>query len=455
MTTGIRQDIAELLDQIPLIDTHEHLFEESFRVSRRSNPDEYPLPPDDFSLLFFNYANADLISSGMSRIKVEQLWGKELDVSAKWKLIAPHYSHIRQTGYGQAIRRSLQILFDVDDLNENTCEIVSEKIHNGVHPGFYHQIMETARVAYAHVNAVDPDGWLPIFRETEQPELLGQDLSTVLLSTGIHVERVERWYGKTIQNLKEWHAAIDHAFETYAPRAIATKNQCAYQRRLDFEYVSDEDAAPLFARFRQDPSALTAAEHKALQDHLFHYCVRKAIEFDLTIKLHCGYFAGTGSMPLEHVRQNAADLCRLLRLYPNARFDIFHINYPYQDEAIALAKHYPNAYVDMCWAWIVNPRASVRFVKEFLTAAPVNKLFTFGGDYRMIELLSGHASIARHGLAQALAELVEEGWLRESDVPFIAQRIMHDNAAEVFDRERTLRNQCVPSCLQNKSTGEA
>ena len=32
-----------------------------------------------------------------------------------------------------------------------------------------------------------------------------------------------------------------------------------------------------------------------------------------------------------------------------------HIAYPYSDELVALAKHYPNVYVDMCWAWSIDP----------------------------------------------------------------------------------------------------
>jgi len=113
-------------------------------------------------------------------------------------------------------------------------------------------------------------------------------------------------------------------------------------------------------------------------------------------------------MPLERVSRNPADLCPLLRQYPEARFVLMHIGYPYQDEMLALAKHYANAYVDLCWAWIISPAACVRFVKEFLTAAPVNKLLGFGGDYILIEPVLGHAKIARRGLALALTGLVED-----------------------------------------------
>jgi predicted TIM-barrel fold metal-dependent hydrolase len=137
-------------------------------------------------------------------------------------------------------------------------------------------------------------------------------------------------------------------------------------------------------------------------------------------------------MPLDRVRRNAGDLCPLLQDFPDTRFVLMHIGYPYQDEFIALAKHYPNVSIDMCWAWIINPAAGVRFVKEFLLAAPASKLFTFGGDYIPVEPVYGHSRIARLGLSQALSELVEEGWIVLEETPPLIERLMRGNAHETF-----------------------
>jgi len=139
-------------------------------------------------------------------------------------------------------------------------------------------------------------------------------------------------------------------------------------------------------------------------------------------------------MPLTRLRQNAGDLCPLLKDFPDTTFVLMHIGYPYQDEAIALAKHYRNVTIDMCWAWIINPMASIRFVKEFLLAAPANKLFTFGGDYLTVENIYGHSKIARLGLTQALTELVEEGWIPREEIPVLVERIMRQNALEKFPK---------------------
>jgi len=135
-------------------------------------------------------------------------------------------------------------------------------------------------------------------------------------------------------------------------------------------------------------------------------------------------------MDVRHIQPTR--LTNLFVQYPEARFDLFHIGYPYQEEVLALAKHFANVYVDMCWAWIIDPRASVRFLEQFVTAVPSNKLFGFGGDYVVAEPVYGHLRIARDGIARALSELVEEDYLTTPEALAIARRILRENALEVF-----------------------
>ncbi len=426
-------EIARLIEETPFVDTHEHLWEESMRVRGVAQGKDSKLPAPDLGMLFCHYTNSDLIVSGMPPKDMERVTEYELSPREKWALVAPFYERIRHTGYGRFVRETVRKLFDEDDLRDDNAESISEKLRKAVQPGFYRIVLrDFANVEYAQVNNLQA----PVFMQTELPDLLCQDISTVPLSSGLDVKGLSKAFNKEVGSLKDWHELIDGCFARFGPRAIATKNQSAYARGLDYDEVSAEDAAPLFARHLQNPRRLTPAETKAVQDHLFHYCIDKATEYKLPVKLHTGYFAGHGGMPLHRVRANAGDACALLRAHPDARFDFFHIDYPYQDEMIAIAKHYPNAWVDMCWTWIINPAACVRFVKEFVTAAPVNKLLTFGGDVLPVELVPGHAAVARQGLAQAVSELVAENWVGAGEVETLIRRLMCGNAHELFDYER-------------------
>ena len=97
----------------------------------------------------------------------------------------------------------------------------------------------------------------------------------------------------------------------------------------------------------------------------------------------------------------------------------------------------------MCWAWIMDPVASKDFLKKYLVSAPSNKITVFGGDYVSIEPVLGHAVIARRGIALALSELVEEGWISLDGVLELVDPIMYGNARRIYNLEgkiRTLKN---------------
>jgi len=127
-------------------------------------------------------------------------------------------------------------------------------------------------------------------------------------------------------------------------------------------------------------------------------------------------------------------------LSPETKFVFMHICYPFYDDLLAVAKHYTNAYVDLCWAWIINPMATKDFLKKYLLSVPAHKILTFGGDYIPVEPVVGHAILARRGISLALVELVEEGWLDWEETPDLVESLMRDNARALFRLPQKERN---------------
>jgi uncharacterized protein len=406
--------ILDCVNTTPLIDTHEHLIEESERLGP---PSGGLFPCDDWAYLFLHYCSHDLTVSGMPKTDSDRFFAPDVSTTEKYKLVAPYWAVAKHTGYGQAVRKTLQGLYGEDDLTETSVHSIAEKYKDFTKPGFYKTVFEKANIPHCHVNALGP-----IFRKTAQPDLLKQDIGFPSLMQA-NQEAVKAEFGLAPTTLDEWTEAIDQIFATCGPHAIAAKNQCAYWRLLDFENVK-----------REDVEIAAPEKYKAKEDFLFRYCVQKATEHQLPVKLHTGYYAGTGNMPLARVKENAADLVPLIKSFPDTTFVLMHIGYPYQDEYIALAKHYKNVVIDMCWAWIINPVACVRFLREFLLAVPANKILPFGGDYFSVENIYGHAAIARQGIALTLSSLVEDGWLREEEALLLIPQLMHKNAEQIFPK---------------------
>ena len=60
---SMAHDLRELVEQTPLVDTHEHLWDESTRLKKNADGEFLC----DFSALFFGYPTADLLSAGMPK----------------------------------------------------------------------------------------------------------------------------------------------------------------------------------------------------------------------------------------------------------------------------------------------------------------------------------------------------------------------------------------------------
>lgn len=422
-------EIAAWAEWTYFVDTHEHLPEECTRTNWEPG---HGIPCNDVGALFSHYVDSDLVSAGMTPDELGRLGGPDVPVTEKWAVLEPYWPAVKCTGYGQAVRIAARRLYGVEDVGAHTFEEMAQGYHNLVGPGFYERVLrEVAGVDSCQVDSLDA----AVYRQSERPLLLMQDISIMDLHMGPEWRvAAVRPSGIDVRDLSDYHRVIDWWFERYGLYATAVKTQAAYGRRLDFADVPAEEAAePFLRQLHGDP--VGAAESKTVEDHLFWYCVRKATEFALPVKIHTGYYAGNSSMPLHRVGANPGDICELLRLSPETTFVLMHVCYPYEDQMTAIAKHWHNAVIDMCWAWIVNPEASARFLQSYLMAAPSNKLLTFGGDHIPVELVVGHASLARHGIARALTNLLRSGWLTRSDAIELVDPLMHGNAEAIFHLE--------------------
>ena len=97
-----------------------------------------------------------------------------------------------------------------------------------------------------------------------------------------------------------------------------------------------------------------------------------------------------------------------------------------------LCQSYPNAYADLGWVWQLDPMASARFVRQFVTACGPKQLLLFGGDTGFAETSFGYSLVARLGLATAVTRLLADGLLESADVPVLLERLMTGNARECF-----------------------
>jgi uncharacterized protein len=418
-------DLALHIHQTPLCDTHEHL---------KKEPDWVGSGPDILQDLFGNYVPADLVVAGASPAAMKRLMdASDADFAGRFEGIRPAWEATQFTGYGEAVRLIAEQIYGMPELTAGGLAAAQEKLSQLRRPGERLRLLrERANLDHTQTD----DFCWPCLPDVSGPDFFLYDLSWAGFCGGdIQRQKLAEETHIEVTDLRTLRQAMELLFERYGDCAIAVKAQHAYNRTLRWEERSDAEATRALEVALATPDAVTEDVRLCLGDWCWARGVELAIEHNLPFKLHTGYYAGTSRMPVDRIR--AGNLCPLLARYPNARFVLMHIAYPYNDELVGLAKHYPNVYVDLCWAWSIDPFSACDFVRRCLHAVPSNKLFGFGGDTGWPTSAAAYAIQARRWLTRALEAEVAAGDLTERQAMGVATRWMRENQYECFDLEGT------------------
>ena len=420
-TNGVgNSDLAHFIASAPLSDTHEHLESEGNATG---------FPPDVLFDLFENYVKADLIVAGAAPHAVERLVDPaDRDIRARFALVEEAWQRCRHTGYGEAVRFIAQQVYGMEEITIKTVEAAQERAAEFRLPGKRLEMLRQAGIDHVQV---DDFSWACV-PDASGPDFFLYDLSWAGFCNGeVDAKALYAAVGIEVRDLESLRAAMAALFARYGPCAVAVKAQHAYNRTLRWEERDKADVARVLSRVLAGDQNVDEATRCVLGDWCWARGVEFAAEYNLPFKIHTGYYAGYGRMPVERIQ--SGHLCGLLARYPKTRFVLMHIAYPYSEELIALAKHYPNVWVDLCWAWSINTHAATDFVRRFVHAVPANKLFGFGGDSFWPWASVAYARQARQGLCRALEAEVAEGLLSEAEGLALAERFMQRNQQECFD----------------------
>jgi len=421
--------VRDEVERIRIVDVHEHLDEEEVRLKQ----------PNDLTRFFMYYTFSDVVTAGLSADAQGKFFAT-IDPIEQWKLIRKCWPAARNTGFSTAVRLSIKELYGIDDLRDETIAPLLAAVAARNKPGVNKWILRTkCNIEACLVNASDPGD---LARRTKNPSLFLFDISVSdFCADALDMSGYERFTGLSCSSLADWKRIIDWYFARWGRQAVAIKNVCAYWRPLRFEDVPEERAAPIFEKWALRKEEVAPAERRVAQDFMFHYCIKRAIDYGLPIKIHTGYFGGNGYMDMAQFQ--VKDLVPLFRQYPEARFCPMHLSYPEWSDLVGLSKHYTNVFVDFCWAWIIDPEASLDCARQCLGALSSNKVLGFGGDYGYADVVYGHQRIARDGIALVLSEAVKDGRLTKTDAKIYARRWLRENAMELFRIDDKRRAQAM------------
>ena len=420
-------DLTHHIQSIRLVDTHEHMKREVEWVENG---------PDILQDLFGNYVPADLVTAGASPDAMRNLMDASQDVASRFEGIRDAWEATQFTGYGEAVSLIAKHIYGLDELTGDG--LAGANNLKGLRaPGKrYHILHDLAKLDHIQTDdfswQCDPD--------TSGPTFFLYDLSWATFCNGqIDLSAIHAETGIEVNNLNSLKNAMMEIFENHARCAIAVKSQHAYNRTLNWTERSDAEASTALNAVLTKPAAeIDEATRLCLGDWCWARGVELATAYNLPFKIHTGYYAGNDRMPVRRIP--AGNMCALFARYLNAKFVLMHIAYPYNDELVALAKHYRNIWVDFCWAWSIDPYSSRDFLRRCIHAVPSNKLFAFGGDTGWPTSAMAYAIQARNEIRRALEAEIADGYLSEKQAMAFATRIMRTNQYDCFDIGTTQSN---------------
>jgi hypothetical protein len=426
----LENSLSATLNEIPLVNTHEHIIPEEERVGSYI----------DFFTLAGHYLMSDVISAGLSGDDLKVVRDEKAPLQRRWQAFAPHWENVRFTGYGQALRIAIRDIYEVEEISGDTVGLINNRILAMNKPGLYEDVLiRRSNIVYSVLDdywnpaPVSPDPRFFVYARKFDRFVSPQSAADV--------RKLEELVDVAISDLRGLKRAMERSFEqSLEAGMVNVKSTLAYNREIHYAEIPESDAEEEIQHLLKDERHIPEGfrnqverPYRRLEDHMFHHLIRLAEGHKIPVQIHTGLHAGNGNF-IENSKPT--HLTNLFFLYPQVKFDLFHISYPYQGELSVLAKIFPNVYVDFCWAHIISGSLSRRTLHEMLETVPANKIFGYGGDYRYPELSYAHAKLARQNIARVMAEKVDDGFFTETEAVRIARMILHDNPNRMFGWRR-------------------
>lgn len=413
--------LAEIMS-MPVVDCHDH-------ASGRAKCD------DVLTFIAQGYFGSDLHTAS-DDAAIRTMTDTSLPLADRWPVFHDAFRASRFTGYGRAVGRALEKIFGTQPASLSTLEDMQARLPDYSQPeaydAFYEEALIAARIA---------DCWPPLealIAGTYQG-LPNQRLAISLpslhrITSRADIAELEQAMGRTVTKLDEYLQLCHDSFAHWRRAgAVCFKDQSAYTRSIAYGNPSRCEAEAVFNRILADPRYCAEYDPASnpLSDYLMHEFLRMARELGLPVQIHTGHMAGIRN---DVAKANARGLRSLVEIHRDVQFDLFHANWPYADDILFLVKNYPNVAVDFCWTHIVDPLYSRRLLKQLVSAVPYTKIHGFGSDVGGAQphIAWAHCLIAKENIAAALADLVDDGYIRDDNALELARAWLFDNPNRFF-----------------------
>ena len=423
--TKLYSRIKIALDDVRAIDTHDHLRAFDQIPGRVMTTGGYGMTL--YSLWSHSY---------LTRTTRISPWPADGAFDTWWREAHDDFDDVRATSFYRYLRPAFRDLYGVefDTITSAQARRLNDQIYENYRTDAWLRSVITSR---ANIELMFIDPYWNRLQFAREYRFAVPILNVTTIMRGSHPDRytavsdspfayAQRKEMPT-SSFDDFLAVIDELFvDAVAADAVCLKSTQAYERTLQYDQVTKEQASAVYGRSLQDT---TASQQKQFEDFMFRHICWLSAKYELPFQVHTGDARIQGSSPMLLVDVIAAN--------PRTKFILFHGGYPWVGETGAIAMKHPNVWIDSCWLPTLSYTMARRAYQEWLDVVPSSRIM-WGADTVDAEGIYAATEFTRECLAEALAEKVSRGELLEQHASHIGRQIMRENALELFPKLRRM-----------------
>ena len=397
----LEQRLFDAMAKMPVIDAHEHLKSEK----------EFVTSTYDWAWMA-QYVINDLHAAGLD--PKFSIYDNSLTPGEKWAKVRPFWPATRQGTPARILRLSLKEWFGVDDITDDTYELVGRKLNEHARPGFYRQAL-TDKCGVAHVIS-NARSW-----KDYEGDLLRVIVNIPRPTGPVFLREFEAAVGLAVQNVDQLRDALRKYFADALAAGVVGFKTIAWVLPK-WEEQTIRHAVP----------KLAAGEHLAAHEWPQMLAFVHEAAFDIlrptgkVVAVHCGCWP-------DYREPHAVNFLEIMQRYPDIRFDLFHMGMPSPRQSVLVGKYVPNAVHNLAGAMLFSQHMFEHALQEYLDIVPVSKFIGFGGDFQWRpELVWGHLQLQRESYARVFAARIRRGMLDLDSAVEILRSWLYDNPRRFY-----------------------
>jgi glucuronate isomerase len=420
----MRSELAKRLEaeisKIPIIDPHTHLKHQTPSAGLIGN------------IFSYHYIKMELSTVGMD---VEKLMSKDTPPDECVKNALPFIPKISNTTTWWGFMTICRALgFDGVTVNEgNWKELCGSASKTMASDGWYKKALASININKSFLTNLPDEDLTGCDRESFVPSLRTDEWVLDIQEKATR-EKLESMTGASITNLADLKACIGKVVDKFVGLKAASL-AISLPPGFPVFAVADIDADNLYGKVLNG-KRLSDDELKRLQSYmlysLFEMCSENNLPFQLMLgvdrKIHQRLEWDGFSTNLDMVKTFRDALNR----FPNVKMIFSILNTMLNHEMAIYAKTFANCYFAGHWWYTFYPELIKTAILERLQAVPYPKLVGWYSDSYYIEWTIAKIKLYIRSLSNALAEIVEDGYINEDMALKVAKAMLWDNSVEIF-----------------------